>query len=273
MDGEGRTTLDSPQQQLLKRLDDPRTVAGLERLLDRVDLLAFAAEAGDEFLRRGEQIADNIGESLQEVKAAAPAANGSAIAGKLPQLASAGARLADAASSPTIARLLDSGLLDRLAEPDTIAALQTLLDKLPLFAFAATATEGLLKRGEELTDNVADTLREALNATLPAELGKLREMMASASKLIDAGNVLIAAGIFRPETVEVLAEVGQQLAASYDETKHMPEHRVGIWGALKALRDPDVQRTAGIGVHVLKRFGQTFSRTTAGSDSESDPKR
>jgi hypothetical protein len=260
MDTNGHPVAVTPSQQLLRRLDDPSTAAALDRLLDRLDLLALAVDATDEFLRRGDQLTDNIREALSDASAAAPDVDGQALADKLPQLASAGAKLADLSASPAFNRLLDSGLLDRLAAPATLASLQTLLDKLPLLAFAATAVEGFLQRGEELTDNVADSLREAEHFTAPLDPEKLRQVAAGLPKMIDTMMALHDVGLFDRDVVAVLAEVGKQAAGPYREAKRLPDQPVGLWGLFRALRDPDVQRALGVGLHIVKRFGQTFNR-------------
>jgi uncharacterized protein YjgD (DUF1641 family) len=248
-------------QRLLRRLDDPRTAEALERLLDRLDLLAFAVDAADEFLRRGEQIADNVSDALQEAKAAAPTFDVSPVTSKLPQLAAAGAKLADVTASPAFSRLLDSGLLDRLAAPETLASLHNLLDKLPLLSFAAEAVDGFLRRGEELAENVADSLQEARRFTPPMDSQKFQQVLAGLPKVIDAVTALINAGLFDPEVVAVLVEVGKQAAGPYREAKRLPDNPVGPWGMFKALRDPDIQRALGVGLHIVKRYGQTFNRS------------
>lgn len=261
MDTNGHAAPTTPSLRLLRRLDDPQTAATLDRLLDRLDMLAFAVEATDSFLRRGEELTDNIGEAIREAKGASPSVDGAALAGKLPQLATAGAKLADVTASPAFAKLLDSGLLDRLADPSTLASLTTLLDKLPLLAFGATALNGFLRRGEELADNVADSLQEAKGFVLPIDPHKLQQAAAGLPKVIDAVTALINAGLFDPGVVAVLVEVGKQAAGPYQEAKRMPDHPVGRWGMFKALGDPDVQRALGVGLHIVKRYGQTFNRS------------
>ncbi|QJW94970.1 DUF1641 domain-containing protein [Frigoriglobus tundricola] len=261
MDTNGHAATPPPSHQLLRRLDDPKTAATLERLLDRLDVLAFAVEATDSLLRRGEQLTDNIGDVLREAKDAGPGVDGAALAGKLPQLATAGAKLADVTASPAFARLLDSGLLDRLADPATLAALTALIDRLPLLAFGASALDGLLRRGEELADNVADSLQDARQFVPPIDPLKLQEAAVGLPKVIDAVTALINAGLFDPEVVAVLVEVGKQAAGPYREAKQMPDHLVGMWGLVRAMRDPDVQRALGVGLYIAKRYGQTFNRS------------
>ncbi len=245
-----------PSQRLLRRLDDPQTADALERLLDRLDILAFAVEATEGFLRRGDEITENIGDALREAKAAAPSVDSLAFVGKLPQLANAGVKLADATASPAFDRLLDSGLLERLAAPDTLASLQTLLDKLPLVAFAVAAVEGFLQRGEEIADNVAGALREANHFTSPVDRAKLGQLVAGLPKLLDAGLALIDSGLLDPAVIATVAEVYKKASEAYVEAKRMPDNPIGPWGIYKALRDPDVQRAVGAGLHIVKRYGE-----------------
>lgn len=261
MDTNGHPSADAPSVRLLRRLDDTKTAAAIERLLDRLDLLTFAVDAADGFLRRGEQLADNIGDALQEARGTAPTVDAAGLAERIPQLTAAGAKLADATTSPAFHQLLDSGLLDRLAAPETLSAIQTLLDKLPLLAFTATAVEGFLHRGEELADNFAEGVREVRNITSPIEPVKLHQVISVLPKVMDAVTSLITAGLFDPEVVAVLVEVGKQAAGPYHEAKQSSDRLVGRWGMFKALGDPDVQRALGVGLYIVKRFGQTFNRT------------
>jgi exonuclease VII small subunit len=242
-------------------LDDPRTAEALERLLERLDLVAFAVEAADGFLRRGEQLTDNIHDALQEATTAAPAVDTAAWTEQLPQLVPILTKLSQVLTSPAFTRLLGSGLFERLAAPATLTALQQLLDHLPLLAFVVESFDGLLRRGEELTENVAESLHEARRLTLPFEAKTLQQILNGVPKVIDAVTALIHAGLFDPEVVAVLVEVGRQMAGPYNEAKYRPDSPVGPWGLFKALRDPDVQRALGVGLYIVKRYGQTFNRS------------
>ncbi len=250
----------APSQRLLRRLDDSRTAEALERLLDRLDLVAFALEAADGFLRRGEQLTDNIHDALQEV--AAPSVDTAAVwVEQLPQLVAAATKLTPVPTSPAVTRFLASGFLERLAAPATLTALQQLLDHLPVLAFVLESFDGLLRRGEELTENVAESLHEACRLTLPFEAKTLQQILNGVPKVIDAVTALIHTGLFDPEVVAVLVEVGRQMAGPYNEAKYRPDSPVGPWGLFKALRDPDVQRALGVGLYIVKRYGQTFNRS------------
>lgn len=172
MDTNGHLSALAPSRRLLRRLDDVRTADTLERLNNRLDLLSFAVDASDGLFRRGGQLTDNISDASHEARAAAHAFDPAAFTGNLPQLAAAGVRLA---ASPAFARLLDSGLLDRLAAPETLASLQSQLDKLPLLTFAADAVDDFLRRGEEVAENVADSRQEAKHFSPPIDPNKLQQ--------------------------------------------------------------------------------------------------
>ncbi len=63
-----RADLDALEQsKLLERLTQPQTLELLNQLLDRLPLLVMVVQGLDELLRRGETVADSLGESLREV--------------------------------------------------------------------------------------------------------------------------------------------------------------------------------------------------------------
>ncbi len=103
-------------------------------------------------------------------------------------------------------------LLERLSDPRTAEALHQLLDHAELLAYSAGALDGLLRRGETITDNVAASLEEVRQA-IPAERGAILGELAA------LGNELPA-----------LTTTAHQLARLSAE----PEFQA----TLTALRDP-----------------------------------
>jgi exonuclease VII small subunit len=264
METNGTThVVDASSQRLLEQLNNPRTIETMSRLLERLELAAFALEAADGLLRRGEQIADNLSEAIGEAKEAVGPApfNAVELAERVPQLLAAGVKLIELASSPAVMRLLQSDLFDRLTQPQTLAALETLVDKLPLLAFALSASEATLQRGEELIDNVAESLQEVKHIYKQVNPYRIKQALNGLPKVIDAGIALINAGLFDPEVVSVLVEVGKQAAGPYREAKHLPERPVTTWQLLRAAFDPDIRRALGVGMYIVKRYGQTFNRS------------
>ena len=211
-----------PRVRLVERLSDPLTVSTLNRLLDRLDVLASVVDS------------------------AASRTDAPAVAPEPPA---------------ALARLVETGLADRLAEPKTQQALATLLDKLPTLNFAVEAFEGFLQRGELMAGNLGELLGELKNVEPPLSVDRLQDALAGLPKVVDAGLALIKSGLFDPEVVAVLVEVGHQAAGPYREAKNLPDRPLGPIGLFRSLLDPDIQRAFGVGIHIVKRYGQTFNRS------------
>ncbi len=268
---------------LLERLNEPHTAAALHRLLDHAELLAFSADAVDSLLQRGEVITDNVAAGMQELRAALPAESGellgqlTRLSRTLPQLTDTVEQLAALTGQPAFQRLLTT-----LSKPETLAALDRLLGQSELLAFLVSALDHLLARGDELTENIRssveelrivlsnsaitpDKLIDAFIAFLPyfprlvavapnfiEVIEKIEPFIASAE--FDA---LLDSGVFHPDTVKLVGEAGDAFVASRETLRQSPKP-VGLFGLLRALRDPDVQRAAGLIVEFGRRFGSSL---------------
>nr|7UTD_Q Chain Q, Type 2 [NiFe]-hydrogenase Huc membrane adapter subunit [Mycolicibacterium smegmatis MC2 155]7UTD_R Chain R, Type 2 [NiFe]-hydrogenase Huc membrane adapter subunit [Mycolicibacterium smegmatis MC2 155]7UTD_S Chain S, Type 2 [NiFe]-hydrogenase Huc membrane adapter subunit [Mycolicibacterium smegmatis MC2 155]7UTD_T Chain T, Type 2 [NiFe]-hydrogenase Huc membrane adapter subunit [Mycolicibacterium smegmatis MC2 155] len=59
----------SPVDGIRRRLDDPQVAEALNSLLDHADLLAVLVKGLDGFVRRGDDIANNLTSAIGELKA------------------------------------------------------------------------------------------------------------------------------------------------------------------------------------------------------------
>lgn len=249
------------QELLAERLSDPRTVESLLRLLDRLDVIAFTAEALEGFLKRAEVVADSIAQGVADLRRLSGDEVGPDLLARLPQLARAGLRMADAVDRPEVTRLADSGLLERFAEPRTIDAAKALVDKLELVVFLLEALEGFLKRGDEIAASMAAGAEDLKGLADGPGGEKVRQVLGTLPDLVDAGALLAEAGMFEPKTVQVLAQLGRNVAESYDEVKRAPEQApIGVLGLLKALKDPQVARSIRLGLAIAKRYGRELEK-------------
>ena len=122
---------------ILELLGNPSTIESLKLLLSKLELLAFAAKALDEFLRRGDTLADSVGESLGDLRKLTSSVDLTklrALSDELPGLLDAGSELIKAGLPDKLRQLadagatvVDSGMLDPatvkvLAENGKIAA-------------------------------------------------------------------------------------------------------------------------------------------------------
>lgn len=111
------------QSRILERLTDPVTLATLGQLLDRLPLIAFLLESLEGFIGRGETIADNLAETIGDLKLGERNIDLSSLLPlleRLPKLADAGEKLMDSEllgdDLPTIIEagvtMAESGMMD-----------------------------------------------------------------------------------------------------------------------------------------------------------------
>ena len=269
----GATTL-TPPEQLQARLSDPKILDALNRLLDRAELLAFSADALDGLIRRGDEITNSVNEMVVDARNGASPNEFMDVAGKLPQLARAGVQVANTVDKPEFGALLNSGLLEQLANPAVIESLKLVLSKIDLIAFAVKAADEFFKRGDIITDNIGESIGDLRKLASSVDVEKVRTLAAELPVLLDASNELINAGVpaklkqlvdasgivvdsgmLDPDTVKLLAHAGKIAASSYIETQAAPRRDIkGIFDLLGALKDTGVQHALGFFVEFMKRY-------------------
>lgn len=276
MSGNGLAAPSLPRndQSLSDRLADPLVVDSLNRLLDKLDSVAFFVESMDGFVRRSEVIADSVASSVAELRSGNHA-DAQEFLRKAPQRLKTGTDLADAASSLNVEQLSESRILERLTDPATLSAINQLLNQLPLLAAMGQMFESFLARGDTIADNVSDAFHELklkdvnpekwIRAieTLPKlqqigdqvlESGLLGEGVQS---IVDAGKSAIQAGLLDKPVVDTLCSLGKESAAAFMEAQQRPAPPVvGIFGMLKVMRDPDVQKSLGF----FQAFAKAFAK-------------
>jgi hypothetical protein len=267
----------TPQERLQARLADPATIDSLNRLLDRVDLMAFVLEAVDGFLRRGDTVVDSISDGVREVRQAAGFDAAGAMLAALPRLARSGAEIAEVTTRPAFSSVLQSGLLERLGDPRTLKLLETLFDKLDTAVFLLEAVDGFLRRGDEIAESAASLVGDLRNTSVGVDLGEMRQVAERTPKilealgrltesraldrvpdLVNATLILAEAGMLDPTVVRVLGDVGRRLAGAYEEVGAGPAESVGRMGLLRAMGDPDVQKVLGLLVAVARAYGKNL---------------
>lgn len=266
----------TPQEQLQARLSDPKILDALNRLLDRAELLAFSADALDGFVRRGDEITNNVGGMVTEARKAGTPPELMEVAGKLPQLARAGLHVADTVDKPEVAALLNSGILEQLGKPETIECLKLILGKIELLAFSVQAVDGFLQRSDVITDNIGQNVDDLRKLASSVDLTKLRQAGEQLPALVDAGNEIISSGVLTklkqmadasaivvdsgmldPQTVKLLAQAGKIAAASYIETQAGPKPSIsGPMDLWKALKDPRIKHAMGFFLEFMKRYSE-----------------
>jgi uncharacterized protein YjgD (DUF1641 family) len=266
------TAYATPQQRLEAKLADPGVAEALERLLDKLPVVAFGVDAIDGFLRRSEEVVESFAASIHELKSAGNLQSATSdFVSSLPQMARAGSQMAAVTQKPGFQNLLESGLLEKLGDPATMASLETILSKLELAAFALTAIDGFVKRGDQITDSISESLGDVRHLAESVDVEKwkvLPKLLDAMPALLESGlleqlpqlvktiDTLQASGLLRPELLASLAEGGQLLSASYNEAKKAPVKTIGIFGLLNELKDPDVNRSVTLLLETAKQAGK-----------------
>ena len=103
--------------------------------------------------------------------------------------------------------------------------------------------------------DIADGLVDRLAARGVNVDERLRGLLSAADQLtspraIDALVAMLASDLLAPQTTEVIARMGRAIVAAEHTARP-----VGAWGALRALRDPEIQRAAGFLIAMARRFG------------------
>lgn len=274
------------REELMARLDRPDTAEALNRLLDRLDVIALIADAAGEFLARSEVIAESVSSSLDELRQMPISSDARGLGAKLPSLAHAGLQMADLAANPAFARLLSSGLIERLGDEKTIGSLHSMLDHLDLAAFALTAADEFLARSETIVDSVAESVQEVTKGDINfglsgLNLAKIQESVAALPALMEVAieikrsgllvhaksmfetlNQLQASGTLAPDTVAVVGGLGSAATSTHRKQEYAQYAPKGILGLLSALKDPNVQATLGFAIAFAHNYGQTLRAET-----------
>ena len=227
---------------LSERLNDPEVANALNRLIDRAGQL--------------DRMADQLGQVTENA----------------PNLLATLVDLADSVSRSASQQGIDleergKGLLQLLVQftnPATLEAANRLVAELPVLAKAAQEAPNLLAIVMDVLDeftqklktediDVEKSLRQGLHAAL-----WLGERISETE--LDRLGTLLRSDVLDENAVETVAMAGTALAKCQDGSCDLDApQRVGVFGLLAALRDPNVQRFAGFALRFSKCFGNSLN--------------
>lgn len=276
----------SGAERLLDRLDEPRTLEALNRLLDHAELLAFSAASLDGLVRRSDVLVENVAAGVAELRAAVPSAPAvsptdvAALLQQLPRLIELTGQLADLTARPEF-----HALLALVGDARTMDALGRLLRHADLIAYLVEAVDALLKRSDTMVESIAEVLHEfgkatpdagnsliTLLDTLHRQRDYIPRLIAVVPQFTDIVEriapfvaseefqALLSSGIFHPDTVTLLGRGGDLFVEAYEADK-VTSKKLGPVGLVRALNDPDVQRVAALLVDFSRRFGSTLPQS------------
>lgn len=155
-------------------------------------------------------------------------------------------------------------LAERLAEPRVADALNTLLDHADLLAVLVTGLDGLISRGDIITDALADGVSELRSAGQQTRLdtadmvSSLRQVAAAAPPLLDKLPVLenlLSSDLADPRVIDVAGAVSRAAIRSAEQAQSGDLKITGLRALRRGLKDPDVSRALGFVLSIAKALG------------------
>ncbi|GAB22334.1 hypothetical protein GOPIP_030_00040 [Gordonia polyisoprenivorans NBRC 16320 = JCM 10675] len=156
-------------------------------------------------------------------------------------------------------------LADRLADPEVADSLMSLLDHADLVAILVEGVDGILRRGDDLSNTLIDAMSEA-RATLTADdspfaginADEVKDAARSAVALAKQAGPLLAAladsGAVNAGTVGAAGRLAGALGdadATYSAGMSVPS----AWGIARALRDRNVRSGLAYLLEVARSLG------------------
>jgi hypothetical protein len=157
-------------------------------------------------------------------------------------------------------------IVDRLNDPAVAASLVTLLDHAELLSTLVIGLGGFIERGDTIMDAVAEGVNE-LKASRPegSSAPNLAYLAALAGKVSDAAPTLEAAldsSMVSPEMIDDLALMSDALTEGITNAQANQTAVKGVRGAMKSLKDPEVQRGLGMLIEVARSLGRRMDQST-----------
>lgn len=167
-------------------------------------------------------------------------------------------------------------LRERLDDPAVAASLNSLLDHADLLAVLVTGLDGLVRRGDEISESLSSAVGELRGpAASLADLPGLSEARAElrgidvqslavsfaalSAALVDAMpalNKILHSPLVDPEAAEVMAGLGKALVDGKAAAEADPGGPKGIFGLWRASKDKDINRGMGFLIQVARAFGR-----------------
>ncbi len=168
-------------------------------------------------------------------------------------------------------------LRQRLSDPDTVAALNHLLDNAELAAGLLDVVGGFFAHSDNIVENVAASYHDAVAMVSESPVGK--RVVAAGPKLLKvadqalpvleevADNNLIAKvadGLLDPALLDLVGRVAAGVGRATEEALAGADHKPPSILAISNLtRDPDVRRGLAFALRVVKELGRSLREEDA----------
>jgi hypothetical protein len=172
-------------------------------------------------------------------------------------------------------------LIQRLDDPQTASSLAVILDHADLLAVLISGLDGLLRRAEVIGDSLASGVAEVreLSASsngqrpwpsvdVAALSDAVTRLSASVVDATPALEKLLHSPLTDPQTVNVLAEVGEALVEGKRAAAEDPRGPKGVFALMRVTKDPDVSRGLGFMIQIARAFGRRLAPPSGATESQ-----
>ena len=239
-------------QQVQKRLSDEHTLAGIDRLLSRIDTLEKALANLTTLMQQGPGMVAMAGDMVDETYKQADA-NGVNIDVRLKNALV----LAEKLTAPAMVEKLNGLVTFSNQLPGLLAMTGDMIDESYRQADA---------NGVSLDNRLKNALTIADRLTAPAMVEKLDNLMTLADQLpglvamtVDVVDEQMKGAIASGFDPKALAETASAANSALTKARTEPPAKAsGIFSLMRALRDPDRQKGIGFLLNFLKHFGRNI---------------
>jgi hypothetical protein len=168
-----------------------------------------------------------------------------------------------------------SALSARLADPAVVASLNQLLDHADLLAILVAGLDGLIRRGDTISDSLVGVAGELRGVQRSAGLPDAAQLLDGAQRLgaiagpamdlLPTVEYLLRSDLGDTRVVDVAAMASRAVVVASEQSGTAParERRPSLWSLWKALRDNDTRRALGFGLAVAKALGKELNDADA----------
>jgi hypothetical protein len=166
----------------------------------------------------------------------------------------------EAVASTRSAEPIDA-VAERLNDPAVAASLVTLLDNAELLSTLVLGLSGFISRGEMIVDSLAEGLNDirTVSASRPEGTPTLADLRTVTSELVEAAPALrqvLSSAMTQPATIDLLSMLSEAAVEGAEAARRNHTEVKGPFGALKAMKEPEVQRGLGLLIEISRALGR-----------------
>lgn len=237
-----------PGQHIQQQLQQERTLEALNKILQRVETLENAVERLAQVMEQGpgmvSMMADMADESYKQA-----AARGVDVQERL----GIALQLAEKLTEPKMVEQLNGLLALGEQAPGLSAMVADMVDE----GYRQAA-----HRGIDINERLSLSLQAAERLTSPAMLNSLNQLISLSEQA--PGLVAMAMDVVDTEyrnlsqqiDLPALSKLGSALTQATAEAANAPTEKMGLFGLMKALGDPDRQKALGFLMNLTKALGK-----------------